>query len=196
MLPPGPHSYIVLWTQDYCRGLRRAGDLGSPLEVVYGGAHSSQPLISRYGVGRGDTLYAVSIAKGQLLVVGGMTVDAIVPWRDYIARRLGEDGVSAANQWHMVEELHERHPEWGHRLPWGCPIEAVTGGDGAALALDRVVPADVVGNLFFVAKNGTERQVRQVHDGRITPALGLQGHVLRLRADGAQAFRALTWPRG
>ena len=187
---------MVLWTQAYCRALRRAGDLGSPLEVVYGGAHSSQPLISRYGVGQGDTLYAVSIAKGQLLAVGGMKVDAIMPWRDYIARRLGADGLSPADDRHVMEELHERHPEWGHRLPWGCPIEAVTGTGGAALRLDRAVPGDVVGNLVFVAKNGKERQVRQVRDGRIIEALGLQGHVLRLRADGADAFRTLTWPGG
>src|SRR5215210_1751340 len=83
-LPAGPHSYVVLWTRDYCRRLRRAGDLGRPLEVLYGGAHGSQPLISRYGVRAGDTIYAVSVADGALLVVGGMTVVAIVDWLEYV----------------------------------------------------------------------------------------------------------------
>lgn len=196
-LPPGPHSYVLLWTQDYCNRLRKAGDVGEPLEVVYGGSHTSQPLISRYGVQAGDTLYTVSVKKGSLLVIGGMTVDTITPWRDYVSDHLGVDRewLATTPTWDATARLPQEHPDWGHRLPWGCTVEAVVGHDGAELSLDRVVPSEVVSNLFFVAKNGTERQLRQVQDGRITSAIGLQGHALRLRKDAAVAFAALTWPR-
>jgi hypothetical protein len=194
--PPGPHSYVVLWTQDYCRRLRRSGDLGNPLEVVYGGSHTSQPLLSRYGVGGGDTLYAVSVAEGRLLVVGGMTVVAIVPWLQYVERHLGVSTawLAEAASWRVADELSRRHPEWGHRLPWGCTVEAAVGEGGAGLALDRTAPTGLVTNLRFVSKQGRERPLRQVVDGRISSVNGLQGHVLRLRADAADAFRALTWP--
>lgn len=152
-------------------------------------------MVSRYGVTTGDTLYPVSVVKGELLVVGGMVVDAIVPWWEYVARHFGVDEAWLRDDWRAVAELHRTRPEGGHRLPWGCMVEAVTGRDGAELSLDRVVPADVGGNLFFVARNGKERQLRHVADGRVTSSSGLQGHVFRLRPDCAAAFRSLTWPR-
>ena len=74
-------------------------------------------------------------------------------------------------------------------------MEAVIGENGAVLALDRILPTEVVSDLYFVSENGRERELRQVADGRVTGIGGLQGHALRLRPDGAHAFRTLTWPQ-
>jgi hypothetical protein len=81
-------GYVVLWSRDYCTKLRRAGDVGRPLQVVYGGEHSSQPLISKYGVSAGDVLYPIAVRDGKMFIVGGMRVTEIIPWVRYVTHHL------------------------------------------------------------------------------------------------------------
>lgn len=106
-LPVGPQSYVVLWSRDRCREVRRAGDEGKPLEVVYGGAHTSQPLLSRYRVRRGHRLYPISVHQGALLIIAGMTVEEIIDWREYVVRFLGVDErwLDEAGAWDAAEKL-------------------------------------------------------------------------------------------
>lgn len=90
---------------------------------MYGGSHTSQPLISRYGAGQGDTLYAVSFLKGDFVVVGGMTVVAIVPWLDYVESHLGitRAWLAMTDTRRVAEGLAREHPEWGPPAPVGLP---------------------------------------------------------------------------
>lgn len=100
--------------------LKRVGDLGIPLEVVYGGSHGSQPLVSRYGVRAGDILYTVSVEKGDLLIVGGMCVTGILPWLEHAEHHLGMPNASTtAEPWRVAPHLARQHPEWGSSAPVG-----------------------------------------------------------------------------
>ncbi len=96
--------------------------------------------------------------------------------------------------WKLSEQLADEHPDWGHKLPWGCTIEAAVGEGGSPLAFDRAVPTDVLENLRFVSKKGAERPLKSYRDGKLHGVLDLQGHVLRLRDDTARAFEKLSWP--
>jgi hypothetical protein len=66
--------HTILWTNDYCRKLKRAGDIGKPLSVLFGGCHQSQPSLSTFGVVPGDYLLVIRVEKGRLFLVAGMQV--------------------------------------------------------------------------------------------------------------------------
>ena len=44
------NSFVVLWTLERCRWLQRVGDKG-PLEVIFGGPHTSMPSIAALRAG-------------------------------------------------------------------------------------------------------------------------------------------------
>jgi len=184
-------AYTVLWTNDYCRGLQKAGDVGKPLQVVFGGSDLAQPSLTSYGVGPGDWIYPVCVDRGRLTVVAGMQVREIVSVEEYLAGFLRlPESVAALPLPQLEPRLRKEHPEWGHRLPWGPLTEAAIGRGGAAIRLDRVVPIEVVGRLRFVSRRG-ERPIERIEDGLIQDALSLQGGTYRLSEASARDFAGL-----
>lgn len=184
-------AYTVLWTNDYCRGLRRAGDVGKPLRVLFGGSHLSQPSLTSYGVRPGDWVYPIRVDKGRLYVVAGMQVQRILSVEEYLAGFLNLPGsITALPLFELEPRLRKEYPSWGHLLPWGCLTEVAIGLEGASIQLDRAVPVEVVERLRFVSRRG-ERPIRHLEDGLIKSTLSLQGGTYRLSDPSARDFAAL-----
>ena len=79
-------SYVLLWSLDRIKWLKRVNDTG-PLEVVFGGPHISQPSIDR--LVPGDSVYPISVSKGRLLVLARLDVRELLDPDEYVRRRLG-----------------------------------------------------------------------------------------------------------
>jgi hypothetical protein len=184
-------SYTVFWTNDYCRQLRKAGDLGKLLQVVFGGSHQSQPSLTKFGVRPGNWVYPIRVEKGQLFIVAGMQVQRFVSVSEYVSDILRlPEAYSALHTFELVDRLKAEHPEWGHLLPWGCLVEVAEGHSGASIRLDRAVPTDVVEQLRFVSRRG-ERPIKHLEAGVIKSSMGLQGGVYRLSSASAMEFARL-----
>ena len=186
-----PPSYTVFWTNDYCRQLRKAGDLGKPLRIVFGGSHQSQPALTKFGVHPGDWVYPIRVDKGQLFMVAGMQVKSFVGVSEYVSDILRLPvAYNGLHTFQLIDRLKSDHPEWGHLLPWGCLVEVAVGHNGASIRLDRLVPRDVVEQLRFVSRRG-ERPIKHLEAGVIKSSMGLQGGVYRLSTASALEFARL-----
>src|SRR5687768_4416606 len=79
-----PTSYLVLWSRDRWKALKRTGEEGRPLEVLYGGIHISTPSFSRHCVVPGDRVYVGMVEQGRLHLLARMNVRTIIPVTDYL----------------------------------------------------------------------------------------------------------------
>jgi hypothetical protein len=43
-------GYTVLWARDHCAALKKAGEEGKPLQVLFGGVHQSSPSLKGSGI--------------------------------------------------------------------------------------------------------------------------------------------------
>ena len=171
--------HTLLWTNDYCRKLKRAGDAGRPLRVVFSGSHLSQPSLASFGVVPGDCIFVIRVDKGRLFLVGGLRIREYVTLDAYLRQVLGlPESYASLGLFELEDRLAKERPEWGHLLPWGC-LQAVALGDGTPIAFDRIVPPDVVERMRFVSRQG-ERPIKHLADGLIKSTLGLQGGAYHL----------------
>ena len=51
-------GYMIFWSQDHVKKLKKAGDNG-PIQVVYGGRHSKEPSLKKIKVG--DVIFPVAL---------------------------------------------------------------------------------------------------------------------------------------
>jgi hypothetical protein len=79
-------AFTILWTQDRCQAVRKHGQEGKRLEVLFGGPHTSEPSFRRYGVKEGDYIYPVRLLKGTLYVIGRMRVKHLLSLAEYVER--------------------------------------------------------------------------------------------------------------
>jgi hypothetical protein len=79
-------AFTILWTQDRCQALRKYGQEGKRLEVLFGGPHTSEPSFRRYGVIEGDYIYPARLLKGTLYVMGRMRVKHLLSLAEYVER--------------------------------------------------------------------------------------------------------------
>lgn len=192
--PPALHlgkCHTLLWTNEYCQKLRRAGDAGKPLRVLFSGSHQSQPSLRSFGVGPGDYVFVIRVEKGRMFLVAGMRVREYIHYHSYLADVLRLD-VSHTNRglWDLEAVLAKEHPEWGHLLPWGCLTEVVL-GDGTPIDFDRAVPAEIVQRLRFTSRRG-ERTLKHLDGGLIKSSVSLQGGAYLLTdASAAELMRLL-----
>ena len=77
-------SYTTLWTQETCRTLRKHGQEGTRLELLFGGPHTSEPSFRRAGVTPGDFVYPVRVLKGTVYVLARMHVQRILSVQEWI----------------------------------------------------------------------------------------------------------------
>lgn len=82
-----PSSYISLWSADRYKLLSKYKQTGQPLEVLFGGPHSSMPSFGKYGVSPGDYIYPVRVHQGTMYILGCMRVKVVQPIEDYVLER-------------------------------------------------------------------------------------------------------------
>ena len=179
-----PSSFAVLWTLERCRWLQRAQDRG-PLEVIFGGPHTSLPSIDAVSVG--DAIYPICIVSGELNVIARIDVSDIMSPDEYVQARLGFTR-PATRMWdELFQEFKRSSPGFGHRLPTTCCEKAAV-GSGTELLFSRAISAHQLETLTFGPKPGRERPLKGVSDGRLRNVFAFQGHVRRLSEKSAGVF--------
>jgi hypothetical protein len=177
-------AYVVLWALERCRWLQRVGDEG-PIEVVFGGPHTSQPSIA--ALRSGDVIYPVAVAGGALRLIARLPVDTIMSPQLFVRERLGIES-GPHDMWDtLFHELRKCRPDVGHRVPITCADHAAV-GRGTKIVFDRNFPADALRVLRFGAGRGKEQPLAGVANGRLENNLSLQGRVRRLSTESATLF--------
>ncbi len=190
-------TFIVLWTQDRCRRLKQVGEEGKPLEVLFGGHHQSAPGFTRFGVQPGDAICPVLVRDGVLHVVARLRVERMLSVADYLHEFIPlSPSELALPAWKLPEELFRTRPELGHRIPLGCLDEAVVGTGDAVMQFDRPLSPKQLTKLRLVTRNGQERELKYVEDGRLLKVFTLQGRVYRLAPASAAMFDQVLAPSG
>jgi hypothetical protein len=129
-------SYTAFWTQQSCRTLGKHSQEGTPLTLLFGGPHTSEPSFRRAGVTPGDWIYPVRVLKGTMYVLARMRVQRILSLDEWIAAyphlfvgcepsdpRTFFTDEFLANQWLIgalpttLAGLHSVYPELSECLP-------------------------------------------------------------------------------
>jgi hypothetical protein len=174
--------------------LRKAGDEGKPLQVLFGGVHQSAPSLKRAGVGRGDILFPVSVHKGALYVLAGVVMGDFIELAEYAVNHLGLDSSSITGLYeYQIQELIQKQcGRLGHRLPYGCDIEVALVDRSTPLKFDRAVAPEQLSEISFCPRKGAPVGLKYIKDGKLTSALSLHGNVRRLCAASAKLFADLV----
>lgn len=162
-------AYSVYWPQ---RRWQRASVVASPLTVLYGGPHLSEPSFRRAAVQPGDVLYPIGVCGQVLYVLGRMRVREII--------RVGGEGEP------RPEEYFGRYTRWRFLAPT-CTTEVVVGAEGTRVHLDRPVPGDVLKRLTYQPRRGPRGVKHVSEEGRLTSSLSVQG-IYRLAESSAADF--------
>lgn len=178
--PDRGHGYLIYWASTRVNVVKRAREEGQPLQVIFGGHHTSQPPLGRYGIEPGDRIYVATVRQGAFHLIGSMTVDEIVDAQAYVTGHLqlpAEHALAAGSG----ED---------HRHLWVPDGEVALGREGAPLRLDRVIGPDDVPSIAFQPKRGAARPIS--HDaGLIKQTTGLTGHYLALTPETEALFRRI-----
>jgi hypothetical protein len=188
-----PDAYTVLWTKDRCQLLKKTGQVGARLKVLFGGPHLSQPRFSRFGVKPGDYIYPVHVTDGVLHILGRMRVKRLLPLEEYIAAnpRLFagcEDPEYPGGG--ILENWLNAHPAMRY-LVWSCTDEVAVGREGTPICFDVALSPTELEGLRFPSRKG-ERGLKYIEGGRLKKVLGLDGGVYRLSPESAALFDRLV----
>ena len=175
-----------MWTGDQVRRLVKAGLVGHPLALTFGGPHQSAPRFSRAGVRPGDVVFPVRVLGGRLHVLGRLRVGAILTAEAFVATH-PEQFPSIPDSEPAFVRL-ERWIAADPAIAALCPGEAdevIVAGDATPITLDAVVPPSSVQDLRWQSGRRPERPIKHLDgDGRITRTISLQG-IYRLTAGSA-----------
>ncbi|MFF9147695.1 hypothetical protein ACF1BN_22850 [Streptomyces sp. NPDC014861] len=172
------NSYTTLWTDALCRELKRSGEEGLRLTILFGGPYGSQPSFLRAGVRPGDTIHPVRVHRTRLHVLGAMEVSRVLTHEEAGAE-LHDDDYAKLMYW--------------RRLKTGFVSEVLIGPPGSPLSFDTVVPGELLERLTFTSRRG-ERTLKYVEDGRLLRSNSLQG-IYRLAPASAAELRRLVSDR-
>ncbi|SEL14925.1 hypothetical protein [Streptacidiphilus jiangxiensis] len=156
-----PDAFTVLWTQDTCRALRRAGRVGQRPPVAFSGVHTSLPAWS--GAGAGDGVYALHVNRCEVFVVSRMRV---------VDLERHECCGQAPASWR--EPAFPGHDEWSMLGAGGCGAAAVH-VDATPVRFDIPVPGELLERLTWRNRGGQTRVLKHVVDGRLERSISLQG---------------------
>jgi len=178
------NAYFVLWPNDWCKRLIQAGDNG-PLDVLYGGPHSSVPSLSK--VASGDLIYPVAVKEDHLFILGSLQVTHITEAGAYLETH----NINKENRmWDTsAPELLKQHPMLGHRIPRTCVDHAAI-GSGTRIWFDFSILTEIVSQLRFGPKAAQEKALSINSDSKLSAIL-LQGHYRRLSVDSAKLIADL-----
>jgi hypothetical protein len=202
-------AYTVFWTQDRCKALRKLGGVGKPLELLFGGPHTSEPSFLRATVGPDDELYPISVHTGVLYILSRARVRRILSLQEYVAAYpdlfapylqeppawvYRQNGSGLTPRFVQALEAFDRyrdaHPEVRVLAPT-CTEEAVECDDGTAMRLDLAVPFEALLRLRYRSRRKERDLLKSLRDGRMVQSLGVQG-IYRLSEASAEEFAALV----
>jgi hypothetical protein len=185
-----PASFLVLWSKERHRELRRVADRQPTLSVIFGGPHLSLPSLSKFGVRPEDRIFPVFAEDRQLHLICGATVREIHPIRPFLTSEFGITAQQAAGSlWTVWPALKRRHPEVAHLRDDECVDEAAA-CESTPLRFDRVVPPAILARLTFRSSKG-ERPLRQVEDGQLKSTVSIQNGYFRLTPESAKDMETL-----
>ena len=177
--------YFTLWSKEYCRWIKKCNDNG-PLEVIFGGPHTSLPSIRKIKIG--DTIIPVCIDNGQLFLISSLTVENILSPEIYLFSRFNIKKPEK-DLWDMYFiENKEIVTKLVHRIPKTCADIAVIGGNGLAINFSRKIPDKLLPKLLFGPK-GKEKQLSGINEeGKILKVFSLKGHIRRLNQESQKVI--------
>jgi hypothetical protein len=182
-------AYTILWSQERCNWLREIGQEGHPLEVVFGGEHTSAPRFTDFGVEPGDCLIPVCLREGALYLVARLRVDRLISIPDYLHGFLGVRRATAQQWgWDLEDKLWARRVADRYRLPTGCVDEAAVGVGDVPIRFDRAVSPTLLARIRFENRRGEQRGLKHIVDGKLKSQMTLQGRVYRLSVQTARAL--------
>lgn len=183
-----PSAFLTVFPRWRYKAYLRAGCVGQPLRVLFGGLHTSAPSFATFGVRPGDSVYPVSVRDGVMHIVGRLDVDAIMPIRRYLASRFGIPEADDYPWWDAVDDLVAAKPKLLPLLPRGCITEAAVGKGRTTIRFDRAVPGNVLGRLRLASRTGPVRGLRDLDHGRLKSVQTLLGRLYRLTDQSAEEF--------
>ncbi|MFJ6917275.1 hypothetical protein ACIQUX_25435 [Streptomyces sp. NPDC101133] len=170
-------AFTVLWTQDVCRALRKAGRAGERPPVAFSGVHSSLPAWT--GAQAGDEVYALHVNRREVFVVSRMRV---------VDRERRDCCGTAPATWE--DPAHPGHDDWSMLGAGGCGAEPVH-VDATPVRFDTPIPGELLARLTWRNRRGRTRQLKYVVDGRLENSVSLQGFY-RLTSDSAAELADVT----
>ena len=159
--------FTMLWPNDYCRFLARAGLAGQGLRFVWGG-HNINTRFSHYGVSAGDYMIPIRVYHQRVYVIASMKVKNATTRNEYLAS-------------HPLDELLVLH---------NCANEILEGVEGTPISFDVPVPAQELEHIRFIGRRG-ERGIKYVQEGKLVRSVSLEG-VYRLAPSSAQLLMSLV----
>jgi len=189
-------SFVLNWSQKKLDLLKKDGEVGTSLTMMYGSPHSSAPSLRKYGVGPGDFIYIVGLKAGLLSLVMRAQVETVISADEYFRDHLKlPERLTKMHLWDMSDRLWKEQRELGHRLPFGCVDEAALFSSATPVTLDRTIPTEVTAALRFRTKKGEERKLPLV-GGLLKKLSALQAHIHRLTPETAPLLDALVTKGG
>ena len=183
-------AYTILWTREHCTALRKAGEEGKPLQVLFGGIHQSAPSLRHAGVGHGDLVFPVTVYKGILYVLAGVIVDRFVELIEYAVNHLGleRSSVVGLHEYQIKDLINEQCGQLGHRHPYGCGTEVALAKSSTPLRFDLAVAPEKLEEITFCPRKGAPLRLKHIRDGKLANSISLQGNVRRLCAPSEALF--------
>ncbi|MEU9865205.1 hypothetical protein AB0D99_30500 [Streptomyces sp. NPDC047971] len=170
-------AFTVLWTQDTCRALRKAGRVGERPPVAYSGFHQSLPTWS--GARAGDDVYALHVNRCEVFVVSRMRVLDM--------ERRACCG-TAPQEW--SDPSFPGHDDWSMLGAGGCGATAVH-VDATPVCFGTQIPGELLPVLTWRNGRGKTRNLKYVVDGRLERSVSLQGFY-RLTPESADLLAGLV----
>ena len=188
-----PESFSVLWTKERCQEIRKAGEEGKPLTVLFGGEHQSCPSLARAGIKRGDVVFPLLVREGRLYIVTRTVVNEFISLYSYLVEHLLIDSAEVDGvPDYRLKEVLQRFGIAGHRVPYGCGIEVLLVERSTPIRFNIVVPPESLKSVTFRPRKGPPVALRHVEDGKLKNSLSLQGNIRRLSEETAAMFSELV----
>jgi hypothetical protein len=180
-----PDSFVVLWSKKRCHWLQQVCDSG-PLEVVFGGPHTSMPSINNLKVG--DTIYTVYIDGGSLFIIASLKIDSLISPEAYVSRRFGITRPDGKLWDQFFDEIKISRPAIGHRIPHTCADLAAIGSCGSRIKFDRKISGRELEFIRLGPSIGDEKPIKGIMNGNLLNNLSFFGHVRRLSEQSKGIF--------
>lgn len=180
-------SFVVLWSQERVKRLRKAADDG-PLEVIFGGPHISQPSIEKVRVG--DKIFPIASAGGKLFLLAMLSVEEILDPEEFVSARFCVERRSALSWGEVFFSSDGR--KFGHRIPQTC-ADLAARGTGTKFNWSRQISAGELEQLRFGPRVGKEMPAKGISGGLLKSSLSFQGHVRRTSRETGDLLNRLIY---
>src|SRR5271155_4435908 len=107
-----PQSFVLHRAQTRLDQLKKDGEVGSSLTMLYGSPHGSAPSFRKYGVGPGDFIYIVGLKAGLLSLVMRAEVASLITADAYFRDHLMlPASLQKMHLWDLSEKLWKERRE-------------------------------------------------------------------------------------